>query len=211
MIPSACREVRDRVGGEGQVFKSRNRFYSLEIIHWNEDREACKKNIERRNDGRNVSTTIDNLPYEPVNQTFITDELRKINPKVHVTFKERRVYMDTNWNNYFQPLIDNRWCEDGKVFSDEWSLGGTWGDCWGGSGTISPEEQPKSFGLFDNLLEKVCPNITYLQYKKAHEACVSIEQRESCDYYGGVENKARYALDVKKCYDMLRDMELIDE
>ena len=201
----------DVIGTIDRVFKKWNRRYCLEVIHWNENRVACRKNIAIRNDGRNVSTTIDNLPYEPVNQTFITDELRKINPDVTVTFKERRIYMDTIWDNYFQPLTDSHNSDGSHVYSDEWSLGGTWCNCWGESGTIAPEPQPKSFEIFDELLGKVCPNITYLQYKKLYEACVSIEHSECRDYYGGVENKAKYALDVRKCYDMLRDMDLIKE
>jgi hypothetical protein len=41
--------------------------------------------------------------------------------------------------------------------------------------------------------------------------CVTIDEYSENDYYGGTEYKARYKLDVRKLYDMLRERSLIEE
>lgn len=192
--------------------KYRNYGKNFEIVYWDENRAACKENIRKRNDGRNVEVTIDNLPFEKLRESAVYNLIREIDIEIKTTFKERKVYMDgSNWEKYFQPLIDKDYYTNGKYFySDEWSLGGSWGDCWGNSGSISADEQPNSFKEFDNLLEKVCPNITFIQYKTIYNECVSIDKRSIGDYYGGTEYRACFKLDVKKCYEMLLEKELIE-
>lgn len=188
---------------------------SFKIVYWDENREACRKNAERRNDGRNVSVTIDNLPYETFKESSIENRIHsEIDLEIKVTFEKRKVYMENSvWHKHFQKLIDTTpiWKKEGvAIFSESWSLGGSWGDCWGNSGTISPEEQPETCEMFDNLLLEVCPAISFLQYKILQKECVSIDKYSESDYYGGTEYYARYKFDVKKCYDWLREKELIE-
>ena len=192
------------------------RSIKFKIVSFEGTREACKKNIERRNDGRNVSTTIDNLPYEDVNEydirKFVDDYSLQNNIKVTVIFEKRKIYEGTPWDKYFQPIIDSSYESKGKyLVSESWSLGGTWGDCWGNKGKISPDEQPSSFREFDKLLEEVCPNITFLQYKSIYDECVEVYKYDESDYYGGTQYYAQYRLDLRKCYDMLLEKDIISE
>lgn len=60
-------------------------------------------------------------------------------------------------------------------------------------------------------MEDVCPNISFIQYKRIFNECVEIEDFNESDYYGGTEYKSRYKLDVRKCYKMLRERNLIEE
>lgn len=203
-----------------EIIKEVYNFYQNEckcrrefkIVWWEGNREACKKNAERRNDGRNVSVSIDRLPYEEVDEVAIRRFMMNLDSLTKINFERRRVYMDCNWDVYFQPLIDNCYESEGKYyFSDSWSRGGSWGDCWGNHGNIHPDEQPSSFEQFDKLLEDICPNITFIQYKRVFNECVTIDEYSESDYYGGTEYKARYKLDLRKCYDMLRERNLIEE
>jgi hypothetical protein len=203
-----------------EIIKEVYNFYQKEcncrrewkVIWWEGNREACKKNAERRNDGRNVSVSIDRLPYEEVDEGGIRRFMSNLDSLTKINFERRRVYMDCNWDVYFQSLIDNCYESEGKYyFSDSWSRGGSWGDCCGNHGNIHPDEQPSSFEQFDKLLEDICPNITFIQYKRVFNECVTIDEYSENDYYGGTEYKARYKLDVRKLYDMLRERSLIEE
>jgi len=185
--------------------------HDLTVVYWNEDRDACRENINRRADGRNVSVTINNIPFEEVDEGRIIRFVYNMDRKVHILFKHRYVFTDGNWDFYFQPLIDNSWDQADKYYySDDWSRGGDWADCWGNHGDIEPSEQPE-FTDFDKLLENVCPNISFIQYKRIFSECVEIDNFEESDYYGGTEYKSRYKLDVRKCYEMLRERNLIEK
>jgi hypothetical protein len=186
--------------------------YDLKIVYWNENRDACRENIKRRADGRNVSVTIDNIPFEEVDEDRIRKFVYDMDRNVQLSFKHRNVFTNGNWDLYFQPLIDNSWGEENNkyYYSEYWSRGGTWGNCWGGKGDIKPDEQPE-FNTFDNLLEYVCPNISYIQYKNIFKECVEIDEYKESDYYGGTEYKSRYKFDVRKCYEILLERNLIEE
>ena len=185
--------------------------YNLTIVYWNEDRDACRENIARRADGRNVSVTINNIPFEEVDENSVRSFVYKMDRKVKLTFKHRYVFSNGNWDSHFQPLIDKSWdTEDKYFYSEDWSCGGDWGDCWGRHGEIEPDEKPE-FTDFYKLLEDVCPNISFIQYKIIFSECVEIEEFEENDYYGGTEYKSRYKLDVRKCYEMLRERNLIEK
>lgn len=185
-------------------------FNEVEVVYWKPDIEKCKDNIQRRNDGRNVDITLNNIEFEEISEnSFVENRIKNITNKyVNVKVNRKEIYMDTNWCNYFLPLIENS--SENCIYSKPWSLGGTWGDCWGNLGTISPEPQPKNFKEFDDLLMKVCPNISYLQYKILYDNCVSIDEDSNYDYYGGHEYQARFKLNVKDCYDWLVENNLIN-
>ena len=95
--------------------------------------------------------------------------------------------------------------------SDEWCLGGSWSDCYGNSGNVSADDQPTEFTEFDDLLTKICPNVTMLQYKKLYRECVTTKKRRECDYYGGVCEYARYVCNLRKLYEMMIEMNLVKE
>ena len=73
---------------------------NLTIVCWNENRDACRENIKRRADGRNVSVTIDNIPFEEVDEVRIRRFVYDMDRNVQLSFKHRRVFTNGNWDLY---------------------------------------------------------------------------------------------------------------
>jgi hypothetical protein len=90
-----------------------------------------------------------------------------------------------------------------------WALGGSWGDCWGNSGSITPEPQPTSFEEFDRLIEKINKDISFMQYKNLYNSCVSTESKSEGDWYGGTAYYGYFQCDIRKLYAELNDRDLI--
>ncbi|MEK6829085.1 MAG: hypothetical protein AABY15_03080 [Nanoarchaeota archaeon] len=175
------------------------------IIHyWKSDRDACKWNDKGRRD-KNSSITIDNAVVDSLDDIMkVSDEFKsiKFEKKKHdvirkegwkVFAEEHRLYIDDN----------------GILKGESWCLGGTWGGYDGSTGTVSPSAAPEGFRELDDLLEEVAPNITFLQYKKIMNECVSNNEYSDGDYYGGRTYHNQQVLDVKALYSYLIEKELI--
>ena len=65
--------------------------------------------------------------------------------------------------------------------SEEWSLGGTTRN-WNGNAVELMKEEIPDFVEFDELIERVCPNISFIQYKNVYRKCVSQKTRTDDDY-----------------------------
>ena len=197
--------------------------YQIKIyVHqWNDDRDTCLHNDKMRvNSGeRKVDSkvTICTHPYEYIQK----DQLKKYRENSHIVaikFERHGVKKLNNYDIMFVPLIGYDRCKYSSdrikktkyMYSESWSAGGSWGDCWGNEGTISPDK-PLNFKELDELFEKICPNITYLQYKKIQQECVEIDEYTEHDYYGGIEHLQRWKCDLEKLYEMLKEMKLIKE
>ena len=87
-IIKECYDVFGKRSSSGIFFK---------VVYWNEDREACKENVKRRDDGRNVSVTIENLPFEDVNEYKIRKFVRDIYTNNRVEFEKRYVFTGGTW------------------------------------------------------------------------------------------------------------------
>jgi hypothetical protein len=182
--------------------KFRNDEDFVIVIHyWKEDREACLHNDTYR---RHLSsaTSIKNLPLEdPKDYEF--------NSQLEIKIVYHDVVRKTIYEGVFEPLSLYNGL-NGVLTSNSWTTGGTWGDCWGGKGECDAEPQPE-FEEFDRLIERVAPNITFMKYKKLYNECVEILNDYECDYYGGRRTKAYYSCDLKKLYDMMEEMNLIEK
>ena len=169
------------------------RFSPKFIIHfWKENRELCLKNDEGRRE-KSCSTTIKHVPLE----------YPEVTSAINYEIVEHEVFEKSVYDKHF--IHRGR---DGILMSERWSTGGTWGNCWGDSGTITAEN-PKEFVEFDRLLENVCPMITFLQYKRIYSECVTCENDYENDYYGGRETYAYWQCDLKKLYELLQELNLI--
>lgn len=173
----------------------------FKIIWWERDVEAALHNDKYR-PGRKLKSdiTIENLPFEKPDMKILGEYV-----KDRVTRKRivRKPYAEV-W------ICENVSCSDGNILrSDAWCLGGTWGSCWGDKGTVSPEAQPTAFKAFDELLEKLCPNISFMQYKSIYNETVKIVEDGYGDYYGGYRNNAHFECDLVKLYEMLSERGLI--
>ena len=72
------------------------------------------------------------------------------------------------------------------LVSEQWVSGGKrGGNCWGDSADelVIADDPPTEFAVLDELLELVCPNITYLQYRKLQKHIHRVEYTEY-EYYG---------------------------
>ena len=199
-----------------------SKFYvHLNVHQWNEDRDGSLHNdaLRIKCGERTLSSkiSIEHCPYDNISEKDL-EELTSLYSCITYT---NIVKHNFHWCNYYdivlEPLVENdmntfgEYCGKSKyIYSEEWSGGGTWANCWGNEGAIY-EDNPKEFEKLDKLLEKIAPNITYLQYKKIENACLSIEETEEYDYYGGCEKKLRWKCDLKKLYDLLKEMKYIEE
>lgn len=171
----------------------------FEIIYWKEDREACKWN-DRGRRKLNSGITIDNYPLEIPND----DILKPLGVK---KIEYRKIVMKPAWRVWAE---ENNTGGDLVMSSSSWSLGGTSGNCYDNDKfQISADEQPTEFKEFDELLERVCPGISFLQYKKLYKACVTIKVEGQDDYYGGYTENARFVCDLQVLYAMLLESNLI--
>lgn len=179
------------------------------LVYWNEDRDACLHNDEGRRE-LSAALSIKNLPYEKPNfQSFPELSQKRIQPMKVVKKSPAitwisEILRSLEYSEYtIEHIVDSM-----VLKSQDWSLGGTWGNCWGDSGTTEADAQP-DFEEFDKVLEVVCPNITFLKYKKLMSECCEVKQNYERDYYGGGTTRAYHACDLKKLYDCLTEMNLI--
>jgi adenylate kinase family enzyme len=190
------------------IAKERNRLPSHVIIHyWNPNVEACLWNDQyRRDDDSNV--TIENADMDTINKIMGIQDYDRYKG-VKFSKKTYNIERKPGWKVFSDKhklYVD----EHGIVKGDSWSLGGTWNDCWGNTGTVSPSTAPDSMTEFDDLLEKVAPSISFLQYKKISKNCVSIREYSDGDYYGGSTYHNQYLLDLPCLYEYLIENELIN-
>lgn len=170
---------------------------NFEIVWWKPDIESCLHNDRGR---RKVDSkiTIENIEFEEPSEELVNKY------KIKVTKKE--VVKKPNWKVWAQ----EKGFDDDKLKSSSWCLGGTSGNCWGDEKSIiSSDPQPISFTEFDNLLEKICPAIGFLQYKKLYNETVTTEIKGDGDYYGGYVEYANYICNLSKLNEMLIEMGLI--
>lgn len=174
-----------------------NKNFKITVYWWDEDREACIWNDEYRRD-ESAKAQIKSLPFEKVDADLIESETG-----VKIKTSRQTVVRKSVTMHYAQELF---LCDaSGKFYSDEWCLGGSYGDWMGNSHVMDAEDQPE-FTKFDEVLEQIAPSITFLKYKKLYKECVTIERNEDPSYYGGSTTYAKYVCDVCKLLDMLEEM-----
>lgn len=101
----------------------------------------------------------------------------------------------------------DRTLKDG--FSASWSLGGTWGNCWGGKGTSSPDVEPEMTQL-DDFLIKNFPQVSYMQYKIIARK-IDTQTHGNHDYYGGSTQEATKTLSFNDLHDALLEAKVVPD
>lgn len=189
---------------------------NIHIHQYEEDREACINNDIKRimAEGREKSSqvSIENMTYEVLTDKDI-EELSNLcamsatnGVEYKLSYELLKVKKCGTWDIWYK--------QEGKnpniLLSESWSLGGTWANCWGNSGSISGEPAPE-FTELDDILMATCPNISIMMYKKIYREYVTTEEYYEHDYYGGCETRAQWKADMKGIYDYLRENNLIEE
>jgi hypothetical protein len=193
-----------------EVLNSRKlKSKQFEIHFWKENREACLSNdvsrIKER--GKNSAITIKNAILEKPD----IDILRSLCGKdVVISVVEHEVYLKTEAEGFADKIGVESLSSDGCFRSARWSNGGTWCSYTGDKGTISPDSSP-DFTKLDDILKKIAPNISYLDYKKICRDSVEIESSSSNDYYGGTEYYLNHKCDFNKLYNSLKELGYIND
>jgi len=190
------------------------------IDQWNEDRDACLSNDNFRyllDDKRKTpaAITIKNATYEDIDvdslnncMGIILNEFQNIKDnKVNIIVE--KINHKVILYNVKDKLLYDYGAIDGILKSEEWSKGGTWGNYLGESGTISGDEQP-DFKELDEILTKLCPNLSFLKYKYIMANFVEIKETSESDYYGGREYLAHYEGRINEILDYLKQNNLLE-
>ena len=189
-----------------EIHKYNDIKLKIRFVYFKEDREACLYNDQARNRKKLANITIEHADYEKPD----IETLQKDFPKIEFELKEKEVHKMNIFESKF--LTKGSCNNEQELRSDTWCLGGTCGNCWDDTlSHIGADEQPTEFKEFDDLLMEVCPNITLLQYKKLYNSLVSIEIECESDYYGGSTENAYYKCNLKDLYNMMKEMDLINE
>lgn len=172
------------------------------LVWWEEDRESCLINdSSRRSTDSNLS--IKNLPFENPDLNILTDLNRNSITKMKTIRKSPAEVWASNLK------LNKDQIKNMKLISQTWSMGGSVGNCWGDPMIEISPDSPLEFTEFDNILEIICPDITYLKYKKIKQSCCSIETEYNNDYYGGGTTSAFHVCDLHLLYESLCDLNLI--
>lgn len=179
------------------------------IVHvWNVDREMCLHNDQGRR-SEHSEITIRNARVEYLDIALLNDKLVETGIYEKVTVQYHEVQQSNSFTRMFGKYIMMPEVKNGIIYTDSWSKGGTYGTCWSDdTSPISPDAQPDC-ELFDEIMEQVCPDIRFLDYKKIYKWAVTVDEWEDHDYYGGCEYRARYAIDLNKIHAKLEELKLV--
>jgi len=99
--------------------------------------------------------------------------------------------------------------KNGILKSDEWCAGGNWRSYDGRGGAIDADPQP-DFDELDAILQNICPNISWLNYKYIMKHFVEVKEKSEDDYYGGTEYRHYYEARFNDIIAWLKENKLID-
>jgi hypothetical protein len=183
-------------------FKTQYTVEKIIVDVWKPDKEKCLWNDRARQDVRNCSSALSIRVMEPerIDIKAIEDRFGvKTKLELHDVVRAPAYKIMIAENDLYK--VNGKYLE-----SANWCLGGK-SYHWSGSESYLPAEDPLNFDAFDELLEKICPQITYLQYKKIYAKCVTKEERSNCDYYTQAR-EGYWRCDLEKLYKMLEEMGL---
>lgn len=178
---------------------------NLFIIYFKPDKSKCLANDMARNRDVKAKTTIKLGKLEYPNIEKIAEKTKMV-----VTVIEQEVY-----DSGYETPVEIRKMPPSKVKqavgvleSQSWSLGGTL-NSYSGYTTPCYAEPAADFTELDNYLNEICPNITFLQYKRLFDTCVSTEEDEDYDYYGGCVTNAKYVCNINTLHEKMKEMGII--
>ena len=178
------------------------------VIHrWKENRKICELNDGGRRE-KNSTQMIRNAAYEEVDVDWLTTKLKNYDVR-NITIVEHDVVLKPDWIRYVKTVDVT--LVDGKLRSERWSCGGCRGNCYDSSMYYYDGEEPSKFTALDKFLDEKCPNLLYKDYRKISEQCISTEEESEAEYYGGSTSYMRWVCDMKKLYELLKEMNYIKD
>ena len=118
--------------------------------------------------------------------------------------------------NKFYKLVESivsKWAIEDGIISIDWTIGGmTGGSCWGNSADTARTADPEpEFEDLDKILAEICPNISFLQYKRLCQAVIKTKDQTEGGYYGNYHEKRIKSFSVAELEEYLKDNNLWNE
>jgi len=118
--------------------------------------------------------------------------------------------------NKFYKLVEgivSKWAIKDGIISVDWTIGGlTGGSCWGGSADTARTADPEpEFEDLDKILAEICPNISFLQYKRLCQAIIKTKDWTEAGYYGNYYEKRIKSFSIAELEEYLKDNNLWNE
>lgn len=178
----------------------------IKIHYWVPDKERCSIN-DRGRRPESSSITISNMTLEMPDLERIKSELLEKSEslsKTKIELIKHYTMMKEDWKIFRDEIVKPiaHVDESDIVKSSSWSMGGSWADCWGNKGSV-PGGPETEFVELDSILEKVCPNISFLQYKNICNKIINSDTRSEGDYYGGSVTYGYKYFNVRSLYEVL--------
>lgn len=188
------------------LHKIRRIYGNLFILYFKPDKARCLKNDTLR--GRNIKAEA-SIKYNDLE--YPNMEMLDKETHMTITIIEQEIYnSDYNTPPEIQKMPPKTIKTSiGTIESESWCLGGTVGSCWDSELSSVSGESPVNFIEFDEYLEEISPNITFLQYRKLFDACVRIEEYGGGDYYGGGVDYAKYICNMENLHTKMKEMGII--
>lgn len=199
--------------------------FDFTILDFDSNRELCIKNDMIRSfadPSRSAKATIENETFEEVDVELITSLVAEqvatgINTACDFSVKAKKVPV---WNSdeassyerikaYVYGAANTLGCivENNILRGESWIIGGKEWSYTGKEWAVGGQE-PEEFDTFDKIMEAICPNISFLNYKKVRKECCEIEEYYEHDYYSSYE-KNRWICDLDKLVSILDELKLI--
>lgn len=102
-------------------------------------------------------------------------------------------------------IVDGKYYVEQGHLSTTWTTGGiTGGNCWGGSANLPVQAgREPEFTDLDMMLESLCPNISFLHYRRLVQEVVNYTNRSEREYYGNYYEYAIKSVDLKQLEEYL--------
>ncbi|MBQ3944146.1 MAG: AAA family ATPase [Alphaproteobacteria bacterium] len=200
------------------------RKFDFTILDFEGDRELCAKNDMIRsftNPSRSAKATIETETLEDVDTeligSMVGDQLATdINASCFFNIKTKKVPI---WNSneassyervkaFVYSAASNFGTVDKNILRGEsWTVSGREWSYTGAEWSVGGQE-PEDFNTFDNMMAALCPNISFLNYKKVRKECCEIEEYHDNDYYHSY-TKNRWICNLDKLVSIFDEMELL--
>jgi hypothetical protein len=109
---------------------------------------------------------------------------------------ESRVYVRVNDISKIENL-NNLYVEH------NWSMGGTYGNCWDDSMSSSEGEIKPEFTSLDTIVDLINPNLSYMKYRTKVIPLVESYTTSNGDYYGGSTTTGHERVNIYKLWEAL--------
>lgn len=189
--------------------------YTVEFVVWENNIEACIANDARRikmyGKDRSAKLSIEHIQMEtPVcNKSLISSDTIDLSTIYFNDIVKKEVFTVSGIKAEIYDYASYN--EINILKSCDWVTDGAIGNYMLDSLTPIEGSSPLAFVEFDNLLENLCPSITFLQYRRVRAKCVTIKENREHDYYGGYVDRSHWECDLEKLYNALLEENVIED